>query len=212
VDVAHFESFRAPGFAARYEDAQNLAAAATRLAGCDGAYRCIADGSLSIFVGFSTPSPPHDWRCAPRATPEMERAAIALLDGWDAGMIGFDRAWHEQRRARANDEAFVAELRAGQLAVYDRHWTRADDDWKPGSFGWPSDHDPREHLRRFALPRRDGGAYVITQRKTFGTDAHVVEWVDGAPRITDQDIEWGRGLMLAQPDTTRATELGQSRE
>lgn len=203
AEVARFDAFRTPGFETRFEDAQNLAAAAARLAGCDGAYRCISDGALSIFVGFSRPSPPEDWRRAPRATPELESAAIALIDSWDAGMIGFDRTWRDQQRARGGDEAFMSDLQAGQLAVYDRHWSRADDYWKPCSFGWPSDHDPQEHLRRFALPRREGGVYVITQKRTIGTNAHVVEMVDAMPRITDQDIEWGQGLMLAQPDTTR---------
>lgn len=200
VEVAGVASFHAKGFETSFDDAQNLAAAAARLAGCDGAYRCIADRSLSIFAGFTAPTPPTDWFRAPRPAPDFEAAAIALVDSWNAEMIGFDRRWHEQRRVRGNDPSFMSELQAEQLDAYERHWSRTDDYWKPSSFGWPSDHDPREQLRRFALPRREGGVYVITQRRLIGADAHVVDLVDGAPRITDQDLDWGQGLMLARPE------------
>ena len=58
------------------------------------------------------------------------------------------------------------------------------------------------HKDALASPRvvadQAGGVYVITQLRTIGTHAHVVNFFDDGPRIVDQDINWGSGLLLAQ--------------
>lgn len=194
ADVASFASFRTAMFEATFEDACRIAALAARLSGCAGVYRCITDDSLTVFVGYAVPNAALPG--APAPTAEEEAAALAHVDAWDAAMLPFDRDYNAQRRDGERD---TTALQAGQMSAYNLFWRRDDDYWAPCSFGWPSDHDPAQRVMRFTVPRRAGGVYVITQKRRIGTDAHVVEFPGGAPWITDQDIDWGNGVILDRP-------------
>lgn len=194
ADVAAFRSFQTPIFEVQFEDACRLAALAARLSGCAGVYRCITDDSLTVFVGYATPKAALPG--APAPTAEEEAAALAHVDAWDTAMLPFDHDYNAQRRSGELD---MDALQAGQMSAYNLFWRRDDEYWAPCSFGWPSDHDPAQRLMRFTVPRRAGGVYVITQKRTVGADAHVVEFAGGAPWITDQDIDWGNGVLLDRP-------------
>lgn len=195
ADVASFGSFRTPMFQVTFEDACRIAGLAARLSGCAGVYRCITDDSLTVFVGYAGPNAALPG--APAPTAEEEVAALAHVDAWDTAMFPFDREYNTQRRGGGAPDYDA--LQAGQMSAYNLFWRRDDDYWEPGSFGWPSDHDPARRLMRFAVPRRAGGVYVITQTDRIGATAHVIEFPGGAPWITDLDIDWGNGVLLDRP-------------
>src|SRR5262249_42787247 len=152
-------------------------------------YRCLTENALTVYAGYRAPAgvaPPPD------ATRETE--AKALVDGYDAGMLPLDEAYFQTPKSERNDASprLLAPMREG----YESYWRREDDYWAPCSFGSPSDHSPSRQVRRFVVPRRAGGLYVITQKPQNGRSAHVVEFFQDGPRITDQDIDWGAGLLL----------------
>jgi hypothetical protein len=192
-----FEAFKTPTFKVTFDEAQGLVAHAARLGGCDGVYRCITEEHLSVFVGYSTPKVPTGWFKAPRATETQEAAAIALLANWDRESFPHDKAWHDGSSADKETPDLMEGLIGKKTEIYERYWRRDDDYWLPSSFGWPSEHDPAQHARRIAHPARAGGIYVITQLPT-AMHAHVVNFFPDGPRIVDQDIGWGTGLLLAR--------------
>lgn len=209
-------SFHTPSFRTSYAESRSLAALAARLGGCDGAYRAVTTGQLSMFIGYTRPSTrPPPVAPSPEATgpvtePEALAEAMALVGRHDAAMLPHDV--EAQARGAAFDpedgEArgrVLEEALAGKLAVYKRFWHRDDAYWEPCSVDWPSPHDPAKQRRRFAVPRRAGGAYVVTQFR-YRTDALAVERVGDEWRITDRDLDWGRGLPLLDGDELAATD------
>ena len=193
-----FQVFEVPTFHATFEESQELVALAGRLSGCDGVYRCVTNEHLSIFVGYTAPKVGADWFAPPRPSVAQEAEAIDLVTRWDREMLPHDRTWNDAPEASKDTQEFGLEILARKTEVYKRYWRRDDNSWEPSSFGWPSDHDPEQYRRRFAIPRRAGGVYVITQLETSGQNAHIVNFFDDGPRITNQDIEWGNGLLLAR--------------
>jgi hypothetical protein len=196
--VKEFTSFTTPTFTASFYESQQLVALAARLAGRAGVYRCITDRSLSMFVGYALPVLDRQaWFGSTAPTPQQEADAIALINRWDEEMYPLDVAYEEGQVA--GSPTLMDELLAAKMAVYRRYWRREDSDWEPCSFGWPSEHDPADRRRRFCLQRRAGGLYVVTQTSSISINAHVVEMIDGAMHITDIDLDWGDGLLLASP-------------
>ena len=206
-------AFQVPTFQTSYRDGKALAALAARLGGCRGAYRAVTDDHLSVFVGYGEP----DGLLPPVATegPGSDAPAdaelvevTALVDRYDAAMLPHDVEAHERETALdpcdgAAQLAVLDAVLAAKKRDHDRFWHRADGYWDPISVDWPSPHDPVRQKRRFAVPRRAGGAYVIMQAG-HRTDALVVERVGGATggewRITDRDLGWGKGLPLLTGD------------
>lgn len=162
-----------------------LVALAGMKSGCEGVYRGVSDDSLSIFMGFGKPLQGVYWPNG-QADTAFQDAARALVAQWHAENLPLDAAYQR-------DNSQMDALLDMKDAIYDRTWHRNDDYWRPCSFGWPSDHDPNEHTEAITLPRRAGGAYVVT-RRGIHCDAHVVEHTAVGIRITDQDLEWGNGL------------------
>src|SRR5262249_16391938 len=119
-------------------------------------------------------------------------------ESYDREMFPID-VEHQQTPREARDGAFSDRLLFAKKDIYRRYWRRTDPYWEPGSFGWPSEHDPAQLVRRFAAPRRAGGLCVHRQTGGTPTAAPVVELIDGELHITDQDIDWGRGLLLSRP-------------
>lgn len=204
--TAAFAAFRIPTFAARFDDALALAALAGRLGGCHGVYRCLTADHLTVFVGYAAPDAAAGDRLRTGAagSPEDEAEALALVDRYAAEMLAVDVTFSRETEGLPEDEldrvvgGVMDRLLPEKNRVYDGYWSRDDDTWRPGSFGSPSEHDPARWVRSFTLPRRAGGVYVVRQKQGFaGYDAYVVQRPGGAPRITDIDLDWGAGVLLA---------------
>lgn len=190
--MGHMALGREPSFAAPFALSTQLAAMAARGLGCDGVYRCVDENHLTIFVGYT--APPGD------GGDDVDPGAAALVDAYDAEMLPLDAMAYGHPASADDDaqidrEAFGRAL-AAKNEVHARYWRAKSDEWAPTSAGWPSDHDPATRTGRFAAPRRAGGAYVVTLRRT-GCDAHVLRCFEDGWRIVDLDLGWGRGLLLA---------------
>ena len=198
--TAALVSLRTPTFEVKFEDCVGLVALAARLGGYDCVYRSIVDGSLSVFVAYRLPGLAADV-FPPRLTPGVEAEAVAILDRYDAEMLPIDELHIGRPRGMPVEEEtkFDHKLLDQKLAIYRRYWTRADQFWEPASFSDPSEHSPLRRIRRFSLPRRAGGIYVITQRQFWHNEAHVLTLIDGKLRITDMDLDWGHGVLLVGP-------------
>lgn len=177
--------FTRPVAAPTFDTLTRLVALAGKNAHCDGIYRGITDDHLSVFMAFQSP-PPGDYWPNGRAEAALLGEAQSLVKQWHAENLPIDAA-HQR------DDSEMDALLSQKDAIYERFWLRGDDYWRPCSFAWPSEHDPAEQSEVFALPRRAGGAYVVT-RRGMHPDAHVVEKTGRGLRITDQHIEWGAGL------------------
>lgn len=173
-----------------FDELLPLIALAAQVAGADGVYRCLANGSTSVFLSLRTEGALAD-RSGATADALMFEAARDLAARYDAEMLALDRDYHE----RSGDEDIAGEVIERKLAVYDRYWSRDDDYWEPCSTGWPSDHDPDRRKLHFSVMHPEGGVLDIAIGKTFGQTAYRIESVDGALRITDSLIEWGDGMI-----------------
>lgn len=175
-----------------------LLALVSQISGADGLYRCITNGSTSVFVTYriDTLLLPDGTRVdanaffAERAGDEMLASAGALAKAYDNEMFEIDRAYHER-----GDENAMDELLSNKLDIYERYWSRDDDDWKPCSFGWPSDHDPATIKVRFTAPHLLGGALDISIGKMVRKTIYRFESRGVALKITDQLINWGDGFV-----------------
>lgn len=199
-DTKDFPSFQEEVFGAPFDEARKLAALAARLGGFDGVYRCLSDGALTVFAGYKAPDiDRRAWFGSDAPSGDQEAAAIELIERWDAEMFPVDEAYKRQDKKDDPDHSIelMDRLLSEKNAIYERYWKRDDDYWRPSSFRWPSEHDPSQLVRRIAAPRRQGGLYVIRQMSRREQTAHVVEWFDDAPRITEIDIEWGSGVLLS---------------
>lgn len=156
-------------------------------AGADGLYRCMVNGSTSVFVTFrldaATGQVPAD--------DAMLAAAHLLATSYDAEMLPLD----QQYRARKDESGVMLELLERKMEVYRRYWSRSDDYWEPSSFGWPSDHDPATLALRFTIPHPDGGALDVAIGEHAGQTVYRIEPVEGALRITDMLLNWGDGFI-----------------
>ena len=103
----------------------------------------------------------------------------------------------EGLRGRLGDACAQAmnELLAKKLQIYERYWSRDDDDWKPCSFGWPSDHDPEAVKANFTAPHLLGGALDISIGKMVRKTIYRFERVGDALKVTDQLIDWGEDFV-----------------
>ena len=184
------DDFKRPVATLTFDALTRLVALAGQKAGCEGIYRGITDDHLSVFVGFQSPGAGDYWPNG-RAESRFLGQAHSLVKQWHAENLPIDAAYER-------DNSQMDALLGQKDAIYERFWLRDDGYWRPCSFAWPSDHDPAQHSEIFALPRRAGGAYVVT-RRGMHTDAHVLEETDRGLRITDQHIEWGPGLFWPEP-------------
>ncbi|WP_447728437.1 DUF6882 domain-containing protein [Sphingomonas koreensis] len=174
-----------------FDDLLPLLALAAQDGGADGVYRCMVNGSTSLFVALRIEKPGRTG--ASGTSDDILDAAHVLATSYDAEMLPIDREYHENE----NEERIgnLRELVDRKLAIYQRYWSRDDDYWEPGSVGWPSDHDPDEMRLRFTIPHPQGGAVDINIRGSVGQTAYRIERVDGSLKITDILIEWGDGFV-----------------
>ena len=193
-------SLTTPMQSASFEQLTALLALVSQISGADGLYRCITNGSTSVFVTFRIDGHllPDGTKVetggffADRASDEMLASAGALARAYDGEMLAIDRAYHER-----GDESTQAmdELLAKKLEIYERYWSRDDDSWKPCSFGWPSDHDRATMNACFTAPHLLGGTLDISIGKMVRKTIYRFERVDGDLKITDQLIDWGEGFV-----------------
>lgn len=177
-----------------------LLALVSQISGADGLYRCITNGSTSVFVTFRIDAHllPDGTKVdanaffADRVSDETLASAAALARSYDDEMLAIDRIYHE--RGDQNSQA-MDDLLAKKLEIYGRYWSRDDDEWKPCSFGWPSHHDPATMKARFTAPHVLGGALDISIGKMVRKTIYRFERVDGALKVTDQLIDWGEGFV-----------------
>lgn len=166
-----------------------LLALAAHDGGADGVYRCMVNGSTSLFVALRLDGP------APNGTAESNddliEAAHALAAGYDREMLPIDRDYH----AREEESGGLRDLIDRKMEIYRRYWSRDDDYWEPSSVGWPSDHDPDTIRLRFTLPHPKGGALDVAIGELSRQTVYRIEQVDGALKITDQLIDWGDGFV-----------------
>lgn len=177
-----------------------LLALVSQISGADGLYRCITNGSTSVFVTFRIDAHflPDGSKVdegaffADRASDETLASAAVLARTYDNEMFAIDRTYHER-----GDESTQAmdELLAKKLEIYQRYWSRDDDEWKPCSFGWPSEHDRATMKVCFTAPHLLGGALDISIGKMVRKTVYRFERIGGALKITDQLIEWGEGFV-----------------
>jgi hypothetical protein len=177
-----------------------LLALVSQISGADGLYRCITNGSTSVFVAFRIDA--HllldgtkvdaGAFFADRAGDETLASAAVLARSYDGEMFAIDRTYHERGDDSTQD---MDELLAKKLDIYARYWSRDDDSWKPCSFGWPSDHDPATMKVCFTAPHLLGGALDISIGKMIGKTVYRFERIGGDLKITDQLIEWGEGFV-----------------
>ena len=177
-----------------------LLALVSQMSGADGLYRSITNGSTSVFVTFRIEAHllPDGTRVdanaffADRASDEMLTSAGALARAYDNEMLAIDRAYHERGEG---DAQAMDELLGKKLDIYERYWSRDDDDWKPCSFGWPSEHDPETMKVCFMAPHLLGGVLDISIGKMVRKTIYRFERVGGALKVTDQLIDWGEGFV-----------------
>lgn len=189
-----------PMQAADFGQLTTLLALVSQMSGADGLYRCITNGSTSVFVTFRIDAHllPHGTRVdagaffADRANDETLASAAVLARSYDGEMFAIDRTYHE--RGEESTQA-MDDLLAKKLDIYERYWSRDDDSWKPCSFGWPSDHDPATMKVCFTAPHLLGGALDISIGKMIGKTVYRFERIGGDLKITDQLIEWGEGFV-----------------
>jgi len=177
-----------------------LLALVSQIAGADGLYRSITNGSTSVFMTFRIEAHllPDGTRVdaaaffADRASDEVLASAGVIARAYDGEMLAIDRAYHER-----GDEGVQAmdELLAKKLDIYERYWSRNDDEWKPCSFGWPSDHDPATMKVCFTAPHLLGGALDISIGKMVRKTIYRFERIGTALKVTDQSIDWGEGFV-----------------
>jgi hypothetical protein len=189
-----------PTQAADFEQLTALLALVSQIAGADGLYRCITNGSTSLFMTLRLDAHllPDGTEVAAnaffedRASDELLASANALARSYDSEMLAVDRAYHE--RDQAGEQA-MDELLASKLEVYERYWSRDDDYWRPCSFGWPSDHDPETRKVSFTAAHVLGGALDISIGKMVSRTVYRIERVGGGLKVTDQLIDWGTGFV-----------------
>jgi hypothetical protein len=192
-----------------FEEIVNYAALGASRFGCTGLYRCLREDHSTVVVGLGSPAleskegkPLEIGKLWPkgRATDAFQAAARSLVEAWDAEMFPIDRDYYRLTGADgdADLEAMEAALDA-KLAVYRRYWRPRTDSWRPDSVSWRSEHDPVAFLPTLTLPRRSGGCFVVRRPLPHRELAYVVEERDGEPRITDIDLDWGRGLVWIGP-------------
>lgn len=175
-----------------FDDLLPLLALAAQDGGADGVYRCMVNGSTSLFVALRVEASARKASDVTVSEALLE-AAHALVTRYNEEMLPIDREYHENE----GDED-LGNLRAmvdRKIEIYERHWSRNDDFWEPSSVGWPSDHDPEEQQLRFTVPHPAGGALDIAIGKSCRQTVYRVEEVDGTLKITDGLIEWGDGFL-----------------
>jgi hypothetical protein len=193
-----------------FEEIVKYAALAASRFGCAGLYRCLREDYSTIFAGFGPPelqsetgkplSADEMWPVG-RADDSFQAAARSLVERWDSEMFPIDRDFNRTAH-RSDDEmpdAMDSALEA-KLAIYERYWRPRNEQWRPNSFAWPSEHEPVAFLPTLTLPRRGGGCFVLRRLSPSHDIAYVVEDCDGEARITDIDVDWGRGLVWAMPE------------
>lgn len=165
-----------------------LLALAAQNGGADGVYRCMVNGSTSVFLALRLDG------TAPKgaggSADELMEAARALVADYDREMLPIDRD-HRSQGKRAELRDFLDR----KMEIYRRYWSRDDDYWEPCSVGWPSEHDPDTMRLRFTVPHPKGGALDIAIGENWSQNVYRIEPVDGALKITDKLIEWGDGLV-----------------
>lgn len=170
-----------------FDNLPPLLALAAQDGGADGVYRCMVNGSTSLFVALRMEKRAD----GSGASDEMLDAAHALVTSYNAEMLPIDREYHEKDEEGGN----LRELIDRKMEIYQRYWSRDDDYWEPASIGWPSDHDPDNMRLRFTIPHPKGGVLDIAIGRHSGQTAHRIEQVDGALKITDILIDWGDGFV-----------------
>lgn len=122
-----------------------------------------------------------------------EAAAVELVRDFFAAMEPIEKDW---KKSRGGGDLHAALVRKD--AVYNQFWTRSDDYWRPAALG-SDEFDSRKIIEWRAFPKRGGGLYILPYRDYRDVTAHnmpfVVRKVDGALRITDGDLEWGRSAL-----------------
>jgi hypothetical protein len=177
-----------------FDELTRFVALAAMRSGCDGVYRGVTDDHLSIFMGLTAPTATSEHWPHGSVDAEFERSAIDLVKNWHREAFAVDHEYDRGRRKKDVPDDMDRLLNV-KNEVYDRYWLRDDDYWRPCSFGWPSEHDPAQQREIAACPRRAGGCYVVTRGVTYTVTANVVEETAQGLRITDQNIEWGSGLI-----------------
>ena len=178
-----------------FDNLTPLLAMAAQAGGADGVYRGMVNGSTSVFMSFRLDPSGCKSRAAVPVDEAMLEASHSLVMAYDAEMLPIDREHHE-----SGDQDILRELIGRKLAIYNRYWSRTDSYWEPSSLGWPSDHDPDTKAICFAVPHPKGGAIDIAIGKHVGETVYRIESVDGALRITDQLLDWGRGFIWPRVD------------
>ncbi|WP_186456726.1 DUF6882 domain-containing protein [Sphingomonas suaedae] len=180
-----------------FDDLLPLLALAAQDGGADGVYRCMVNGSTSLFVALRLDE------AAPKGAGDsadgLLEAAHALAADYDREMLPIDRDHHLQGK-----QVDLGDFIERKMAIYRRYWSRDDDYWEPCSVGWPSSHDQGAIRLRFTVPHPMGGALDIAIGKNFGQTIYRIEQVESALKITDQLIDWGDGFIWPTPPDGRS--------
>ena len=162
----------------------------------DGVYRMMANGSVSVFIGYRLKSffgKDGNETAAETFVAEIETDRIsraqAHCDSYDAEMLGVDEAYNA-----LGDNTKMKDFLDQKNEVYSRYWKRNDNFWTPCSFSWPSEHDINTVPIKFTGPVINQAA-LIGRIHGFQKTIYHVEFFDGEPKITDNLIEWGRGFI-----------------
>lgn len=172
-----------------FDDLLPLLALAAQDGGADGVYRCMVNGSTSLFLALRLDAAAQGGTGDP--ADGLLEAAHALAAAYDREMLPIDREHHEKGDERGN----LRDLIDRKMAIYQRYWSRDDDYWEPSSLGWPSEHDPETIRLRFTIPHPKGGALDIAIGEHSRQTVYRIEQIDGALKITDTLIDWGDGFV-----------------
>ncbi len=187
-----------------FEAITRLVGHAAMQAGCANVYRAMINGATSVFIGFT----PKRFLNASGADisrddfigtlfSETDRtAAEQMVRKHDTDMLAADRVYYETR----TDSELTPDMApciSMKTKAYDRDWHRDNDDWRPSSTSWPSDHDYTQYRVYFTAPDGMGNLLI-----GHAADAHGVRkliykigLIDGQPKIIDQLINWGDGFI-----------------
>jgi len=183
-------SFTEPKHVIWFDRLTPLLALACKTMGADGVYRCAGDNtSLFLAIWLEAANVPNSDTVHQGQI--LLHDAGDLISAYDGEMFPIDQRYEaEQESVLTSIEAMLAE----KTAVHCRYWQAKDDRWLPGSFSWPSDHDPVERQLRFAVPDHEGGALCVTLRQ-HEHDVHRIRQVNDDLKIVDQLLEWGNGFI-----------------
>jgi len=163
----------------------------------DGVYRAFVNGYVSTFIAYRVESfidadgnDIAESNFLQITKDEQLSKAQNHCTAYDNDMFLIDQEYNSQAEG-ADMKPFLGR----KNKLYSHFWKRDDDDWKPCSFSWPSNHDLKRHNISFASSGGNQTVLIGRVSENMSITVYRVEFFENEPKITDQLIEWGNGFI-----------------